>query len=230
MQQFFDTKIQQTDSLGDVYYMSCNSLSKQRDGKKVIHAPNGLYSVALVIAMNTASYEAEAKPTMPIDVIQTEMVAQVNPTKRNVLKSSDNISVNLNLSHRYSQYTRRELLSFERTFERAKRIQLIKDSYKKNMPQVKPNFEAMTLMRSACNNLSKLEFIDAILQYDAYDDAWRFNLYFADELELSIGVYSDDDEVDFSVYHHQELIVSNAATMKYLIKKLEPIVSRITNA
>lgn len=229
MQHYFDTKIQQTDSLGDIYYMSCNSSQKKRDGKRVIHASNGLYSVALVIAMNIASYEAEAKVAMPIDAIQTEMVAQVNTPKRNVQKVSENIFVNLNLSHRYSQYTRRELESFERTYERFKRIQMILDSYRKNLPQTKPNFEAMTLMRSACNKLSKLEFIDAILQYDGYDDAWRFNLYFADELELSVGVYSNDDEVDFSVYHHQELIVSNAATIKYMVKKLEPIVCRAAN-
>lgn len=72
-------------------------------------------------------------------------------------------------------------------------------------------------------------FIDAILQYVGYDDVWHYNLYFDDDLEMSVSVYVDDeipDGVDFSVYHHGELVVANVLPIRSLVKKMKGVLSK----
>ena len=79
-------------------------------------------------------------------------------------------------------------------------------------------------MKDANVLLSDLNFYDAILQYDSFDEAWHYNLFFDKNIELSL--YIDEiDNADFSIYHNGKLIVSNTIPLTSLITKMKSITS-----
>ena len=79
--------------------------------------------------------------------------------------------------------------------------------------------------------LLKLNFQNAIVQYNNEDDMFDVSLYFKNDIKLSFSLMADesDDLVDFSIFHHHELLVADAMPMKSLVTKMIKTLKKIEN-
>ena len=81
------------------------------------------------------------------------------------------------------------------------------------------------------NLLSRLNFQNAIVQYNNEDEMFEFSLYFTNDIKLSFSLTVDesDDLVDFSIFQHQELLVADVMPIKSLVTKMEKLLKTIEN-
>lgn len=77
--------------------------------------------------------------------------------------------------------------------------------------------------------LSRLNFQNAIVQYNNEDEMFEFSLYFKNDIKLSFSLMADesDDLVDFSIFHNHELLVADAMPIKSLVTKMEKLLKTI---
>ena len=77
----------------------------------------------------------------------------------------------------------------------------------------------------------KLNFQNAIIQYNNEDEMFEFSLYFKNDIKLSFSLTVDesDDLVDFSIFQHQELLVADVMPIKSLVTKMEKLLKMIEN-
>ena len=80
--------------------------------------------------------------------------------------------------------------------------------------------------------LSMLNFQNAIVQYNNEDEMFDISLYFKNDIKLTFSLMADesDDLVDFSIFHHHELLVADAMPIKSLVTKMEKMLKTIENA
>ena len=81
------------------------------------------------------------------------------------------------------------------------------------------------------NLLSRLNFQNAIVQYNNEDEMFEFSLYFKNDIKLSFSLTVDesDDLVDFSIFHNHELLVADVMPIKSLVTKMEKLLKTIEN-
>ena len=79
--------------------------------------------------------------------------------------------------------------------------------------------------------LSRLNFQNAIVQYNNEDEMFDVSLYFKNDIKLSFSLMADesDDLVDFSIFHNHELLVADAMPIKSLVTKMEKLLKTIEN-
>ena len=79
--------------------------------------------------------------------------------------------------------------------------------------------------------LSRLNFQNAIVQYNNEDEMFDVSLYFKNDIKLSFSLMADesDDLVDFSIFHNHELLVADAMSMKSLVTKMIKTLKKIEN-
>lgn len=79
--------------------------------------------------------------------------------------------------------------------------------------------------------LSRLNFQNAIVQYNNEDEMFEFSLYFKNDIKLSFSLTVDEsnDLVDFSIFQHQELLVADVMPIKSLVIKMENLLKTIEN-
>ena len=79
--------------------------------------------------------------------------------------------------------------------------------------------------------LLKLNFQNAIIQYNNEDEMFDVSLYFKNDIKLSFILMADesDDLVDFSIFQHQELLVADVMPIKSLVTKMEKLLKTIEN-
>ena len=79
--------------------------------------------------------------------------------------------------------------------------------------------------------LSRLNFQNAIVQYNNEDEMFEFSLYFKNDIKLSFSLMADesDDLVDFSIFHNHELLVADAMPIKSLVTKMIKTLKKIEN-
>ena len=79
--------------------------------------------------------------------------------------------------------------------------------------------------------LSRLNFQNAIVQYNNEDDMFDISLYFKNDIKLSFSLMADesDDLVDFSIFHNHELLVADAMPIKSLVTKMIKTLKKIEN-
>ena len=150
--------------------------------------------------------------------------------KVNLIKEGQ-VSLEVNETPSYRSRTKKAIEAEREQLDRARRVQLIMRSWEKNKHGVQPSYMAQWTMRKTNLALCHLTFSDAILQHVSSDDIWHYNLFFPDDLEMSVSVYVDDetsDSVDFSVYHKGELIVANMMPLRLLVKKMKSVLSKST--
>ena len=79
--------------------------------------------------------------------------------------------------------------------------------------------------------LLKLNFQNAIVQYNNEDEMFDVSLYFKNDIKLSFSLMADesDDLVDFNIFQHQELLVADVMPIKSLVTKMEKLLKMIEN-
>ena len=79
--------------------------------------------------------------------------------------------------------------------------------------------------------MSRLNFQNAIVQYNNEDEMFDVSLYFKNDIKLSFSLMADesDDLVDFSIFQHQELLVADVMPIKSLVTKMEKLLKTIEN-
>ena len=79
--------------------------------------------------------------------------------------------------------------------------------------------------------LSRLNFQNAIVQYNNEDEMFDVSLYFKNDIKLSFSLMADesDDLVDFSIFHNHELLVADAMPIKSLVTKMIKTLKKIEN-
>ena len=79
--------------------------------------------------------------------------------------------------------------------------------------------------------LLKLNFQNAIVQYNNEDEMFDVSLYFKNDIKLSFSLMADesDDLVDFSIFHNHELLVADAMPIKSLVIKMIKTLKKIEN-
>ena len=77
--------------------------------------------------------------------------------------------------------------------------------------------------------LLKLNFQNAIVQYNNEDEMFEFSLYFKNDIKLSFSLMADESEdlVDFSIFQHHELLVADVMPVKSLVTKMEKLLKKI---
>ena len=77
----------------------------------------------------------------------------------------------------------------------------------------------------------KLNFQNAIVQYNNEDEMFDISLYFKNDIKLSVSLMADesDDLADFSIFQHQELLVVDVMPIKSLVTKMEKLLKTIEN-
>ena len=77
--------------------------------------------------------------------------------------------------------------------------------------------------------LLKLNFQNAIVQYNNEDEMFDVSLYFKNDIKLSFSLMADESEdlADFSVFQHHELLVADVMPVKSLVTKMEKLLKKI---
>ena len=77
--------------------------------------------------------------------------------------------------------------------------------------------------------LSRLNFQNAIVQYNNEDEMFDISLYFKNDIKLSFSLMADESEdlADFSVFQHHELLVADVMPIKSLVTKMEKLLKKI---
>ena len=80
--------------------------------------------------------------------------------------------------------------------------------------------------------LLKLNFQNAIVQYNNEDKMFEVSLYFKNDIKLSFSLMADESEdlVDFSIFHNHELLVADVMPIKSLVIKVEKLMKMFENA
>lgn len=75
--------------------------------------------------------------------------------------------------------------------------------------------------------LSELPIRESLVQYSCADSMIDFLLVLNDGMRLSVGKFTDEDEiegiVEFSLYNSRELLLSGETTIEHLVKKIRRI-------
>ena len=226
----------QTNDLSDVYYMSCASSSSSENEIKEFPLAGTVAKIALVATLTTgtASYTAQAKGTTEMNkevpVLDISSSRLANKTVSKMSEKIGNITLEVIQSHTFQVKSRKVREAETDRMERAQRVQMLRTSYQKNKFDEQINYASLWTMKATNSILCRLPFTDTILQYDKYDDVWQYNLYFDHDLELSVSVYVEDDgmsDVDYSVYHQGELLVSNVLPLLQVVKKMRTVITRV---
>lgn len=226
----------QTNNLSDVYYMSCASSSSREGEMKEFPIAGTVTKIALVttLTIGTANYIAQAKGTAEMNkelpVLSISSSRLVNKTVPKVSEKIGDITLEVIQSHTFQVKPRKVREAETDRMERAQRVQMLRASYQKNKFDEQINYASLWTMKAVNSVLCRLPFTDAILQYDKYDDVWQYNLYFDHDLELSVSVYVEEDgmgDVDYSVYHEGELLVTNALPLLQVVKKMSTVITRV---
>ena len=79
--------------------------------------------------------------------------------------------------------------------------------------------------------LSRLNFHNAIVQYNNEDEMFDVSLYFKNDIKLSFSLMADESEdlVDFSIFNNHELLVADVMPIKSLVTKMEKLLKTIEN-
>lgn len=235
MNELYTTILERQQELGDVYFMSCLRSAEGTHNEVTFHGGKTVVKIMLVASLMQPSdmFAADIKAQDSMQKEIPELSIGFGPQRPNGGKSNviqeGSVSLEVNASPSYRNRGRKAVQVEQESLERAEREQLIMQSLRKNKSEIQPSYMARWTMRRANRALSQLPFTDAILQYVGFDDVWHYNLYFDNDLEMSVSVYVDDgasDSVDFSVYHHGELVVANVLPMRSLVKKMKSVLSK----
>ncbi len=237
MSEIYTTALnRQTNDLSDVYYMSCVASSSNEGEMKEFPLAGTVVKIALVATLTTGAnnYTAQAKEVIAVNrevpVMTISGGWQMNKPLQMMSERIGNITLEVNQAPAFLSKTRKAREADADRMERAQRAQMLMTSYQKNQLDEHLSLRTLWTMRMVNSTLCKLPFTDSILQYDKYDDVWQYNLYFDHDLELSVSVYVEDDgmsDVDFSVYHQRELLVSNALPLLQVVKKMSTVLTRV---
>lgn len=230
----YTTKIQSKPDLSDVYFMTCLE-SASKDSKEIrLAGPATTFMLAVTLAHGIGCYAADSNMAIPSQEVIPQLFIQTNQQNWSSGHWSTidggKMSIEVNRSYSYRNQSRKNIEKTQENLERAERIQIIKDSYTKNKIVEPRSNESEWVMKMANTALCQLPFNDAIVQYDSYDDVWQYNLFFKKDLELSVSVYVDGEtigDVDFNIYHDQELLVANMMPLKQLVRKMITVISKV---
>lgn len=237
-EELYTTILERQLELGDVYFLSC--LRSSEGNYREVSFSRGKTVVKIMLAASllqpAEAFASEVKTQSSIHNEMPELVEcmksqNIHGGRLNVVQEGP-VSLEVTSSPSYRYRSHKVVLAEQESLEKAERSQLLLKSLDRNKSNVKPGYMSRWTMCKANLALSQLPFSDAILQYVSYDDIWHYNLYFANNLEMSVSVYVDEDNsdnVDFSVYHHGELVVANVLPMNSLVKKMKSILSKSAN-
>lgn len=224
MEKFFEAQTWESVQLEDIYMMSCKSSQEIPDNKKNILKPTKTLILAIAISLAADSYaSSKCSENLYIDNISVEHLHKFDET--NIVHSSGDLEMLVNVSPFVLDFTISKIKGVkEDNSKNNALVQKLLNSYSKNSSDHKLPNEILAVMKDANVLLSDLNFYDAILQYDSFDEAWHYNLFFDKNIELSL--YIDEiDNADFSIYHNGKLIVSNTIPLTSLITKMKSITS-----
>ncbi len=234
MKSDFTTEIKFKPNLSDVYFMTCLE-STSRTGKEAqLVGPTAKFLLFVTLAHGIGCYAADNNSSVPSNQEKYELIIGKQNVQTKHMSAFDDgkMSIEVNPASSYrdsSQKNKKDVLD---KFECTQRIQMIMDSYYKNKIMEPRSIESDWVMKIANTTLSSLPFTDAILQYDSYDDVWHYNLFFKENIELSIGVFVEEEtiaEVDFNIYHNEELIIANTLPFAQLVEKMNMVIKKIQN-
>lgn len=234
MEEVFTSNTSRQCGLADIYYMSClESVNRTHSEIKVSNAPTKFF-LAITMATSINTYAAETKNHEDFNEVRTELIANLvrSSNQLNFLTPNSNqkISIEVNKSPSVGKISRKEKVKQQQLFEQMTREQMLLQSYIKNRGEVNPSYSSMWTMRMANTILSELPYEDSMLQYDKYDDVWQYNLYFPHDMEMSVSVYVEEEnvsEVDYNIYHEGELVVANVMPLPKLVKKMKSLISKV---
>lgn len=228
MSELFGIEIQQPTNLADIYYMSCEV--SQNNSQKINFLKPIATSTLILAVMFTCNIESYAANYKQLDSTYKEKIENVwSPFDKFTtipLSSIGNLRMQLNTAPQYAQLSQ----DVNKAYEKAIRQQMLLRSFSFNCQDNELSYSMMQIMQITNKELSKLPFNNAILQYNKYEEAWQYNLFFNKDIELTVGVYTDEmyDDVDFSIYHGKKLLVANHMPIKQIVNKMRTIISKIS--
>ena len=228
MDSLFTATTSQPDMLHDIYFMSCKSSQPNRKNTNTVKLP-GCLILAITLTCSSGAYASES---FSQDIVETPItIEQLSSSLKTgsliPIDHESHIELNITPSPRFNRLSRRDIT----TQESYTREMLLMSSYKKNTDSKNIPYRAISHLFKTNSILSKLAFNDAIVQYNRFEECWHYNLFFNHSLEISLGVYDDEElsDVDFSIYHDNELIVSSYLPINHLVKRVQSIITRIEN-
>ncbi len=168
----------------------------------------------------------------PIESTELYQAPVFTSTKDISLPSKKNKEITLRIlpSPSYNQSSPSTVEDYKKIWERIQRDLMLKDSFEKIKGNINYSIFSKWNMLKVNKILIQLPFIDSIMQYDTYDDILEYSLFFSDDLELSVSICADEQDlnnVSFSIYHEGELVVSNFISLLELVDKMNSIISKI---
>lgn len=103
----------------------------------------------------------------------------------------------------------------------------LKKSYSKNVVAKYANFKVDNF-DPFFKQLASLPFYDNIVQYDSFEKTLDVTLWFGENLRLIMNKFieGDDDNVVFSIYHGNKLLVCDEISVEELVKKIMPVLEQ----
>ena len=234
MEDYTTVLKRQFEDLSDIYYLSC-ALSNEGQ-KREFHLAGSMTKVVLVATLVSGAnaYTTQAndfdyfKKDVPVMVAQNVKTAsKVEPL---FTDGKGGVEVEVYQAPSLLKQSRKERDANNERFLRVQRVQMILTSYNRNKSVAPISYASRWTMRTVNQALSHLPFTDSILQYDSYDDVWQYNLYFAHQLEVDVSVYVVEgkiDDVDYSIYHHGDLLVANESPLPQLMRQLNSVIAKL---
>lgn len=216
----FDYTLSQPEMLADLYMSTCESSQASIKKNSFTRlAP----TILLAIALSSAPVYAVDDHTIDSfeSRVKTEMISKT--------KAKDFAEIQEIRVHFTPKYDNTNIKAIEQQYMQMRRVQMLEFSFRKNRTaNTTLPFEKVQVMHMLNKKFSHLSFDDSILQYNAIDDAFAYNLFLGHDIELTVNVYLDElDENDFSIYHKGELILSGTTTTPQLIDKMGSVMSKI---
>lgn len=222
--QIFDTKVSQSSKLADIYFLSCDTSDRNLGNNcGTIKLASTILLAFTLTANAPATYSINNSfPAKNLSGQNIELVANANTAR------VQDLEIKVQKIHRLESSPSVER-SLNKLYGKLSRVQMLMNAFEKNHNQKEQiPFDSYLFMHSVNMKLSELEFNDAILQYDGIDDVLEYNLFFKHNIELSIGAYPDGaGEIDYSIFHNGELIISDISTLGRIITKFTSVLGKI---
>lgn len=225
MEELYETNLVQPQQLFDIYNTSCigaeQSILQEKSMMK-----NTIATFVIVLSLSSIpAFDASVALIKDTETIpyHSEM-SHGKSAYTDVLDIRElSVEVEKNPIYRISKSDKRKI---EQRYSVIRRSQILDEAYRKAY-RSEMSFDDKRFMKFTNMRISTLKFSDSKVQFDSEDKALFYSLYFNHDIKLSLAVYMDDPNVDFTIYQKSERIVSDSIEFNQLLKKMKIILNKV---
>lgn len=226
MESYIFDKIEK-ESLTDLY------TSPQPHKAKKLTWHNIGMGITLATALNASVSDSYALSSKPVDfhyASQPIHKSEIDKNYTTVGDSNSELKLILTPSYIFSKAFQQNLEQDAKSYLKDQRYKSLYRSFIKNCSSKYPK-ERNDIAINLFNTISSISFKDLIVQYNTYEECIDISLFLDKYIEISIGRFIDEesDNVVFSIYNNNDLLVSDEMKTKDFVRKILNIESKLNS-